>query len=66
MGNDRHFGLVAAVLQQIALPLALAYCILRAIVANGSRLVNRPQLCPKLAHPWDEDAAIAPGGAQRH
>lgn len=66
MGDNRHFGLAAAVLGQIVLPLALAYAILRSIVANGRRLVNRPQLCPALAHPWEEDAAIALGGAKKH
>ena len=64
--DHRHAGLVAAVLQQVVLPLALAYGILLAIVANGRRLVNRPQLCPRLAHPWQHDGAVELGGAMKH
>ena len=59
-------GVSAAVLQQVVLPLGLAFLIMRAIVANGRRLVNRPQLCPGLAHPWGGDAAVDPGGAKKH
>lgn len=66
LGGHGYFGLVAAFLSQVVVPLALAFAILRAIVANGRRLVNRPQLCPKLAHPWGEDAAVEPGGAKKH
>ena len=65
-GGEGVAGVSAAVVQQVALPLGLAFFIVRAIVANGKRLVNRPQLCPRLAHPWTEDAAVDPGGAQRH
>ncbi|KAK9864404.1 hypothetical protein WJX84_006665 [Apatococcus fuscideae] len=38
--------------QGAMLPLALAGVILLAIVQNGKVLVTRPQLCPKLSHPW--------------
>lgn len=62
----KPFGLVAALLQQVAVPLSFAYFILRSIARNGRRLVNRPQLCPGLAHPWLQDAAVHPGGAQKH
>ena len=65
-GAYSTWGLLAAVFQQVLLPLGLAYVILRAIVANGRRLVDRPQLCPFLAHPWGEDAAVVLGGAEKH
>ena len=43
--------MVAAV-QSVLLPLALTGAILAALVRNGRRLVNRPQLCPDLTQPW--------------
>ncbi|KAK9805735.1 hypothetical protein WJX73_003446 [Symbiochloris irregularis] len=65
-GGEGVIGVSAALLQQVVLPLGLAFLIMRAIAANGRRLVNRPQLCPRLAHPWADDAAVDPGGAKKH
>lgn len=65
-GGEGIVGVSVAFLQQVVLPLGLAFLIMRAIVANGRRLVNRPQLCPRLAHPWSDDAAVDPGGAKKH
>ena len=59
-------GASVAFLQQVVLPLGLAFLIMRAIASNGRRLVNRPQLCPRLAHPWSDDAAVDPGGVKKH
>ena len=59
-------GALAIFVQQVVLPLGLAYFIMKNIVKNGKRLVNRPQLCPDLSHPWKQDAAVAPGGLKKH
>ena len=57
---------MATAIQQVLLPCALAWFILKSIVRNGKRLVNRPQLCPGLTHPWLKDAAVVEGGAMKH
>ncbi|KAK9821743.1 hypothetical protein WJX81_001555 [Elliptochloris bilobata] len=52
MATGRHEASVAGAAQLVLLPLALAGAILAALVRNGSRLVNCPQLCPDLTQPW--------------
>ena len=44
--------LVAALVQQVVLPILTAGVILALVVKNGKALVCRPQLCPQLSQPW--------------
>ena len=46
------WAVLAALLQQVILPLLAAGVVLTLVVKNGKALVRRPQLCPTLSHPW--------------
>ena len=54
-GNLSGSGLgavLAALLQQVVMPVLAAGVVLALVVRNGKALVCRPQLCPTLSHPW--------------
>ena len=52
VSGDGVSAVLAALLQQVVLPILAAGVILALVVKNGKALVCRPQLCPTLSHPW--------------
>jgi hypothetical protein len=55
LSSDGGGGLLAfslLLLQQVAVPLALAAALLVLMLKRGSLLVDKPQLAPELAVPW--------------